>query len=234
MPKRIFLYRIYGIKVAALIFTVGLMFFCTGLTEAQSGRRAPSKPPVPASEKTEPEPSSQTTSKVDVKPEFSVKVVSNIPLSIYRQLVVPEKMHRWVVDRLKSSLLLKVESGASANLKEAKEMAKNSDDTFIVLLELHENNFATPPNGGTLATIGEVWIHFYVLTPGTGKLKQQGRGDLKPELLRNQGGILNRQRLCHPILTNEDFLLLQASFETAERIMAGFNVPVRPVECKNF
>jgi hypothetical protein len=203
-----------------------LFIFFAADSAAQSGRRTPKvKSPAPVET---PTPAPTAKSKPPVKPEFSLKVVSNISQSIYLRLSFPEKMTRWTVERLRNSPLLEVGAGESATLKEAQEMAKTSDN-FIVLLELDENPFGNPRPGGTRAASSEVWINFTVLTPQTAKTKQKGRAYLRPELLG--GGVLNRRSLCYPSLTNEDYLLLQASFEAAERIIAGFNLPVPPVEC---
>jgi hypothetical protein len=222
MSSQKFVYRRHlAIFSALLVF----IFFAAD-SAAQSGRRTPKvKSPAPVET---PTPAPTPKSKPPVKPEFSLKVVSNVSQSVYLRISFPEKMLRWTVERLKNSPLLEVAAGESATLKEAQEMAKNSDD-FIVLLELDENSFGNPQPGRTRAASGEIWINFTVLTPQTAKIKQKGRAYLKPELLG--GGVLNRRSLCYPSLTNEDYLLLQASFEAAERIIAGFNLPVPPVEC---
>lgn len=202
------------------------IFFAADSENAQSGRK-PAKVKSPAPVET-PTPEPTPKKNVSAKPELSLKVLSNLRQTVYRQVTFPERIQQWTVERLKNSSLLEVTAGESANMKEAKEMAKSETDTFIVLLELNENPFAAPRTSRTRPS-DDVWIDFTVLTPQTAKVKQSGRSYLKPELLG--GGVLNRRTSCYPSLTNEDYLLLQASFEAAERIIAGFNLPVPPLEC---
>lgn len=204
------------------------VFFSADYSNAQSGRRQPKvKSPAPV-ETPVPEPTPQQKEKLPVKPEFSLKVLNNTSQTLNLRFAFPEKMSRWVVDRLSNSSLLEVESGGEATMKEAQELAKKNEEAFIVLVELGENPF----NNSTMSGSREVWIDFTVLTPGTGKVKQRGRSYLKPELLSRNRGVLNRTISCNPSLTDEEYLLWQASFETAERIMNVFNLPVPPLECR--
>lgn len=211
------------------------LIFCAAFAAVpQSGRRSPPvKSPSPVETPAPPPaPKPKADEKPSLKPEISLSIVSNIPESMRLQLVFPERVTGWVTERLRGSPLLEVASGGEGRMKEAQAMAKNSEGRFIVLLELEENPFAVPRAGGTRATAGEVWINFTVLEPGTGKIKQKGRSDLKPELLNRRGSVINDRNLCYPNLTREDYLLLEASQEAAERIMAGFNLPIPPVKCR--
>jgi len=208
------------------------MVSLSGSADAQSGRKTQTRNQTPQPAATPvPEPAPKPEIREPAKPEFSFTVVSNIPQSLYMQFPFPEKMPRWVVERLSSSSLLTVKPGESVNRKQAVELAKSSTETFIVLVELNEDVFANPLPGSTKAGNGNVWIDFYVYTPGSAKIKQKGRAFLKPELLRSRGGVLNRDSLCGANLSREDYLLWEASIEAAERILAGFNLPVPPLKC---
>lgn len=225
--KKHFVWRNLAIVSALSCF----VFFTADTADAQAGRKMPKvKSPAPV-ETPVPEPTPKLQVKTPVKPEFSLKVVSNTSRTFNMRLTYPENVPRWVVERLKNSSLLEVEMGGAATMKEAQEMAKNVTDTFIILVELDENPFNNPQMGGTRTASREIWIDFTVLTPGTGKVKQKGRSYLKPELMGRNRGVLSRTISCYPSLTNEEYLLWEASFEAAERIMTAFNLPVPPLEC---
>jgi hypothetical protein len=206
------------------LFLVLWAFNVTSI-EAQSGRRPNPLPPAPIATPT-PEPTPQEKPKPEIKPDYTIKVVSFLQSGLYQYFAYPENMPRWVVERLRSSKSLEVEYQSSANRKEAVEMAKNSTEAFVLLVELESDPFASASSAS-----GSVWINFYVYTPGTGKTKQWGRSELKPELLNNNRRILSTNRNCSPT-NNADYLLWQASFEVAERVMSGFNVPATPYVCK--
>jgi hypothetical protein len=141
-------------------------------------------------------------------------------------------MSRWVTDRLQNSLLLEVSSGSDATLGEAKKIAKNSTDVFIALVELDEDRFSTPSpsRSGTNMPNVNLAIKYYVFEPGTGKIKFSGQVMIHPENLTNRP-ILDSNRLCYPQVTGNDLLLLEASIETAERIMSGFKIPIPTYKC---
>jgi hypothetical protein len=225
MSSQKFVYRRHLAFVSALL----VFIFFAADSAAQSGRRTPKvKSPAPVET---PTPAPTPKSKPPVKPEFSLKVVGNISQALYTQFAFPEKMQRWVIERLENSPLLQAVAGESANLKEAQKMAKESIETFIVLVELQENPFGITGSVNAKARNGDIWIDFYVLTPETGKIKQKGRAYLTPAPFGGNAGILNRRVACYPNLRNEEYILLAASYEAAERIIAGFNLPVPPVEC---
>jgi hypothetical protein len=208
-----------------------LLLVSVNSISAQSGRRVPKgtlPTPTPAPE---PEETPKPAPKAEIKPEYTIKVVSYLPLSLNQEFPYPENMPRWVVERLRSSKLLEVEYQSSANRKEAIEMAKDSEQAFVLLVELDENSFGDPQSRRTKAESGNIWINFYLYTPVTGKVKQQGRAMFRPELLNNNRQILSTNRNCYPP-NNSDYLLREASFEVAERILSGFNLSVPPFVCK--
>lgn len=214
----------------ALAFIV-MTIFDVGTGFAQSGRRMQTKTlPTPMPE-VKPEKKTPVP-KSAVKPIFSLKIVSNIPTPVYNRIPFPEKMLRWISERLETSMLLEIESQQSGSMKNAKEMAEKATDEYIVFLELNENIFAAgAPPQMSREWEGEIWISFFVFAPKTVKAKQSGTSHLKPELLRNRGVLGSRRTACYPTLNDSDYLLWQASYEVAERIIAGFDLPVPPVKC---
>lgn len=218
-----FYFLLLGIAFSVLLTAAPLL--------GQSGRRTQTKPlptPIPetAPEKKTPEP------KPALKPEISLKIVSNIPTPVYNRIPFPEKMLQWLNERLESSKLLKVKSQHTGSIKDAKRMAEQATDEYIVFVDLDENIYAagTPPQLSR-EWEGEMWISFSVFAPQNAKAKQSGRAYLKPELLRGRGILSSRTASCYPTLTDSDYLLWQASFEAGEKIIAGFGFPVPTAKC---
>lgn len=217
------------------VLFIKLFLLLLALTvSAQSGRRIP--PPVstpnPVPETT---PTPPPTPEAAPKSKFMFRVQRNIPLSLYQQFVVPENSQKWVADRLKSSILLEVELGGESNRKEAIKLAKESEQTYIVLISLSENEMADGSNragsNNSKAKNGDITISYDVFTPKTGKTAYSGITQLG---FKKTSGVLGKttQRLCyHSNVYGDDFLLLESSYEVAERIMGNFNIPVPPL-CK--
>lgn len=212
-----------------LLFSVSLISI-----NAQSGRRVVIPPPTKTEPTPEPSPTPEPKPKEDIKPEFSIIVVSNVrssmnTMSTFRN---PENTYSWVLDRMRSSTHLEVQYGGEATMKKATEMAKNSTDSYVLLVELSEDSFASPTVGNRPVTQGQYWLDFSLFSPITGKAKTRGRADLRPELLRGTIGGRSR-RYCFSTLTDNDYLLLEASYEVAERAMNGLNILFPAVKCSN-
>ena len=211
-----------------LLFSVSLISI-----NAQSGRRVPNPPPAPKPEVT-PEPTPTPKPKEEIKPEYSIIVVSSIRSSMNSNSVFrnPENAYSWVLERMRSSSHLEAHYGGESTMKKATEMAKNSTDSYVLLVELSEDSFARPTIGNTTIAQGAFWLDFSLFSPVTGKSKMRGRADLRPELLR--GTIGNRsRRYCFSMMTDNEYLLLEASYEVAERTMSGLNLLFPSFKCKN-
>lgn len=214
----------------ALAFILTAMLGATAVF-AQSGRRTqPKMLPTPTPEAVpEQKPSAP---KPAFKPEISLKIVSNIPTPVYNRIPFPQKMLQWIDERFESSKLLEIKSQQSGSLKDAKKIAENATDEYIVFVELDENIYAAgAPPQLSREWEGEIWINFSVFAPQNAKAKQSGRSFLKPELLRGRGILSSRTVSCYPTLTDADYLLWQASYEVAERIIAGFGFPIPAAKC---
>lgn len=222
---RILNYCFWTIQTVFIVLT-GIIIV-SSVAKAQSGRRVPPTVSTPTPTP-EPTPTPQPTQEKTVKPAYSFKVVRYIPQTLYMEFNSPERMHSWVMERLRKSLTLEVLSGGEANRKEAIEMAKLSEETYIVYLQLDENQFAQSSRGtgSTKAQRGEIWISYYVYSPKTGKTAYSGTAYLQEQ--RQTGGVLGRSKrqMCYPNVYGDDYLLLGASFEVAERIMSSFRLPI--------
>lgn len=206
------------------ILVAAVLFFAANASMGQAGRRPPRR--VEASPTPTPEPTPQA--KPPAKAQFSLKVVSDIPLTVHMLFPFPERMQTWTVDRLKKSPILDVTAGAPANRHEAVQLARTETEAFIVWLQLEDNPLGRAENVGRRPASGEVWINYSVLSPGTGKAKYSGRVVL---IQTSTGGVGSGRVLnpCYPSVRGDDYLLLQASLEVAARILHSLDVPVPSV-----
>jgi hypothetical protein len=229
MKKSIFQLQISSFCLKALAAAGLLIFLSAGIAQAQSGRRPVPKPKTTVEETAPPpEPKPAPQPKPTIKPDYSLIVVSYVSLDSYRRFAFPDRMHRWVADRLKSSPLLEVQIGSAKNRREARDLAKNSSDAYVVYLELNADPFGAASADNI--SNSDVWIDFTVMSPGTGKIKQSGRA-YSNRNYAGRGGILNERRLCYPDVGGRDYYLLEASWEAAERIMSGFKLPIPAMNC---
>jgi hypothetical protein len=214
-------------KTAIALAAAALMIAGANISMGQAGRRLPQSRPTPP--KAEPAPSPTPESPKKAKPQFSLKIVRDIPQTLYMAFPFPERMEEWTISRLKKSSLLEVTAGDQTNHAEAVRLAKAETEALIVWLQLEEDPFATPDPAGRHEVAGQVRINFSIFAPVTGKTKYSGTVFMGQS---NRGiGIENVETTaCYPTVRGEDRLLLRASFETAARIMDYLKVPV-PSAC---
>lgn len=217
-------------KSSVILFAGIFMCLFANFSNAQSGRRIPEKSKPETTEISIPELKPEATAeKPSVEPLHKLQVFSNVRSTYASQFIFPERMHRWLVDRLRNSQLLDVSMGSFASLGEAKKIAQKETETFIVLVELDEENFPSPPRQGS--SRGEVTIKYFVLLPGTGKIKFTGSVYIHPAFISNRDRVLNQKSLCYPDVSGDSLYLLEASIETAERILNKFKLPIPPYKC---
>jgi hypothetical protein len=203
--------------VAAALLITGVI-----VAVGQSGRRTPARqgtPPV-----AEPSPSPAPSPVKTTIPQYSLKVMIDIPLDSYTTFPFPERMQDWAVGRLQKSSLLKVTVAEPGNRSQATKQAKAETETLIVWLGLDENPFAGSDQTGHRRVSSQVSINLSILAPGSGKPKYSSRIFLGQHA-RGIGGT-EVDRRCYPGVRGDDYLLLQASLEAAARVMNHLNVPV--------
>ena len=205
-----------------------LLLLAAFLAANAQSRRANTRPtpmPTPTPEPVT-TPTPKPTPKPEVKPEFNFRVVSDIPLTVFQDFTRPENVALWVVTRLESSPLVAIKSNVSGSQKKAREIAvAAAADEYVVYIQFNVNS--TFSGGGSQTREGDVWIEYSVLLPQTGKSKFRDR------VFVRSGGISQSRRACYPSITYADYMLLNASFEVAENIMAKFDLPLPPEKCAN-
>lgn len=221
MKRKIFLR-----KIVCAFF---LLLAAALAASAQSRRNVQTKPtPQPTPEPTAPQPTPtpKPTPKPEVKPEIKFRVVADIPLTVFQDFTRPEDIARWVVQRFESSGLIEIKSNVSGTQKKAKEIAVSAAaDEYVVYLGFNLN--PTFSGAGARINEGDVWIEYAVLLPQTGKSK------LRDRVFLRQGGVSQSRRACYPSMQYNDYMLLQASIEVANNIMAKFNLPLPAEKCGN-
>lgn len=203
---------------------LAVVILIANVAMAQAGRHVPKPSATPSTP--QPTPGPGVAPKAAVKPEFTLKVMSDITMNTYVDFLAPERMPTWVVDRLQKASLLDVSTGAPVNRAEAAKLARAETQAFIVWLQLEEDQLSRNP--GNRAGSGEVWINYYVFAPVSGKTKTWGRVVLS-QTGRKVDSSPTVLRSCYPGLRGEDYFLLQASLEVATRIIENFDLPVPPV-----
>jgi hypothetical protein len=207
-----------------LSFAAGFFMALTALTAtAQSGRnikKLPTPQPTPEPVVSQPTP----TPKPVVKPEFKFKIVSFLPLSVYPNSARPENLLRWVVERLESSPLVEIRGNTSGNQKKAKEAAVNSTEEYVIFLQLNQNSFG-PPTASSSTSENDLWIDYAVLFPQTGKNK------FRDTIYPRRALLSRNRRMCYPTLRDADYMLMEASIEIADNILAKFNLPIPAEKC---
>jgi hypothetical protein len=209
----------------AAIFALAITVFAAIEITAQSGRRLPKgSPPVAVPT---PTPEQIRQPKPPPKPDFTVKVFSNIDSASSYTLPSPERMHSWAVERLRRTSLLDVRDAGSANRRDAIKQAKAETEIYVVLLDLHVDPFAAYGR----ASARSMWIDLTAYYPVTGKIKFSRTLALGQNSTRMPGST-NVMRACFPGVYGNDLLLLEASIEAADNVMNTFNVPLPPL-CRN-
>ena len=204
-----------------------LIFFATESVQAQSGRRLPKgSAPAPT-----PEPSTQpeklAVTQAPAQPQISLIVMSDISQSLYFSVPFPERVPGWVTQRLRDSQALAVAEGNRANRSEAVKRAKAMTEGFVIFIQLEESGFSPAVSRTGNANIEDISIRYAIFTPVTGKAQSSGVVYLSQ---RSTIGVGRRTTpICYPGVRGNDYALLQASLEVANRIMSVLNVPEPPL-----
>lgn len=208
---------------ANAVFVLSIILFPSAtMVTAQSGRRLPKGSPSVATPTPMPEPVTQP--KAPRKPDFILKVYSDIQRGSTFGFPMPERMHRWSVERLRKSMLLDVRDMGEVNRRDAIKQAKAETEAYIVLLELAAEPFAPY---GTLS-VRAMSIHLTVYHPVSAKVKFSRTLALGQNSMRLPGSS-NVLRACYPSLYGDEVLLLDASIAAADSVMNTFNVPLPPL-----
>ena len=180
------------------------------LVQAQSGRRAtkPLSPPTvtPPSKEAEPPPTKKPALKTQT-------LIAGIDASLDIPFYMSDAVWTGFVERVSKSSPFVISGDKKMSRKEAGDQAKKSTESPVVLLHL---NTQTAGGGMDQATLEDVVITFSIFTPGTGKVREQGRVYVRP----------NRSILGQRLPTGRygESQMKEAGRETADRVLALLHV----------
>ena len=199
---------------------------------AQSGRAPkPTTPPPPA---TQPEPTVKPTeAKPHPMPSLSLIATRSVPssnLAIWTGIA-----YRRFLERLSESPHIKITQEKEMHRKEASDLAKTQTDGYVVWIQLEvdvkmNGTLESDSERASITTInpGCLLISYVVFTPGTGKVKNQGRvyQDEYPSVCTGTASrpspLPSGREPRHPV----EYTLRKAAREAADRVMAALDVPV--------
>lgn len=222
--------RCFNLSLSIAAFL--LMFLSVASAWAQSGRRAPkagTPQPTPAEQPAQPEPT-PTQSKLPAQPSIHLVVVGYFSQALNLSFPFPEKVQRWVTKRLRDGAGLEVMDGGSANRSDAIKRARRETETFVVWVELDEQTFDSQTTTTGSRRYDRFHINYYIFSPVTGKAKTSGVVYLTQNSPTATIGGIRRVPACYPDARGQDdYMLLMASLEVADRLMSALNVPVPSV-----
>ena len=219
---RVPLTRLFALLVCALIFCVAC-----GVARAQSGRHVPKRsevPPISAPQTTDPE----------VKPSTTKPEPARLSLILANEISGMDTMWSYArialsdcERRLRESSAISVQAASQEmNRKEAHDRAKSEKEAYVVLLQLQTgfNDIARPTDYRDLTN---AYINYTAFTPGTAKIKTQGRVYLDSV---GSSARVGRTRVGIPMPGARripfEYLVRLAAREAADRLLAALNVPL--------
>jgi hypothetical protein len=158
-------------RLAVTLLLGAFMAAAASAALAQSGRRIPRQPSSP-----DPKPQAQTEPAIQpstpAEPRLPILVVKNLPTAASSSIFANIALEG-CIEELKLSPAVQVSTSKDKNRKEASDYAKASTDTYIVLIQLESDVL----DQGSLIELNprSLSLTYIVFTPGTGKIKTQGR-----------------------------------------------------------
>jgi hypothetical protein len=196
---------------------LSLLVFCASVATAQSGRRLPKLSPKPQ-EKTPPKEATPEEDKParpqNKEPLLQLTVVYQ-QASVMSPHFLTQAVMQGCLDRLQKSTDLKPQYGSEMNRKEASDIAKNSQNTYVLWLQLETDSFG-PDTGRNSPQ--SYYVNYVLFTPGTGKGKTSGN------VYQRQSGLGSIPR---GDITGE-YTLRRAGRDLADRVLGALNLPIPP------
>jgi hypothetical protein len=201
-----------------------MALLCAGAiaSSAQSGRRSKGETTTPTA------PSVSGTKTVEKKPEKAPRIqllvgvdnrdpMANIPY------YVPDTVIDNCVRRLGDAADVGVTSaGRGMNRAEAIRRAKEETVRYVVLLQIG-SELADAGRKPSSNSVDELYVSYIIFEPGTAKQKQSGRSH--HQIYQTGRGGVSTPTKNSPLYS--EYALKQAARETAERILAAFEIKLR-------
>lgn len=201
----------------SIFLCLSLLAFLASAATAQSGRRLPKLPPKPQ-ETTPPKETTPEEEKPakpqDKEPLLQITVVYQQD-SVMSPHFLTQAVIQGCLDRLQKSADLKAQYGNERNRKEASDLAKSSQNTYVLWLQLETDSFG--PDTGRNST-QSYHVNYTLFMPVTGKSKSSGN------VYQRQGGLGSIPRGG----MSGEYTLRRAGRELADRVLGALNLPLPP------
>lgn len=161
--------RMLGLALVALCVANSVAF-------AQSGRRVPKRPPSepPAAEQPAPAPAPPSTPAPPEAPKVRISVAKyvsdfNLPSN------VADFVRDRCITRLQRTPAVSVMSGKDLNRKDAIDLAKAGEETYVLWLQFSVDSADQDRSGMGSINLRNLVVSYVLYQPGTGKVQTQGR-----------------------------------------------------------
>jgi hypothetical protein len=205
-----------------ILTVIAILFACAIVINAQSGRRSTGG----ATTTTAPSVSGPKT--VEKRPETAARLqllvgidnrdpMSNIPYYVTDTVI--DNCVRRLGD---ASQVLVTSAGRGMNRAEAIKRAKEETVRFVVWLQIG-SELADSGKKPSKNSVDELYVIYTILEPGTAKFKQTGRSH--HQIYQTGRGGVSTPTKNSPLYS--EYALKQAARETAERVLAAFDIKLR-------
>ena len=141
---------------------------------AQSGRHPPPRRPEPA-----PAPAETAPAPAPAPPEYTGPKVPIAAAKYVNSINIPDAVAGYVLEaclaRFRQVPSFEVLPSKDMNRKEATDLAKRNDQTYVLLLQFSMDVADEDRGGMGPANLRNLVVAYTLFTPGTGKTKTQGR-----------------------------------------------------------
>ena len=204
-----------------ILLSAAIIFACAAVNYAQSGRRSTTTPTTTA-------PSVSGPKTVEKKPEKPPRLQllvgidnrnpsSNVPYYV-TDTVIDNCMRR-LGD---ASDVIVTAAGSGMNRSDAIKAAKEETVRYVVWLQIG-SELADAGRQPSKNSVDELYVSYTIFEPGTAKLKQTGRSH--HQIYQTGRGGVSAPIKNSPLYS--EYALKQAALETAERILAAFDIKLR-------
>lgn len=206
------------------LFVIVLLLASAGTLFAQSGRKSTGSsssttttttPSVAGPKTTEKKPAAQPKLQLLVGIDRN-GVFSNVPYYIYDTVLEN------VIRRVSEADIVFANAGGNMNRGDAVKAAKQEKVRWVVLLEIR--SFYADAGRQVKNNQDELYIDFVVIEPETGKIKRSGQ--TRQHIYQNGRGGISMPSKNGAVYS--EYSIKQAALEAADRILAGFDITVRP------
>ena len=200
---------------------IAILFVCSTIIDAQSGRRSTGGTPSTA-------PSVSGPKTVEKKPEkpprlqLLVGIDDRDPASSIPYYVTDTVIDNCVRRLGEASDVIVTSAGRGMNRAEAIKRAKEETVRYVVWLQIG-SELADSGRQLKKNEVDELYVSYSILEPGTAKFKQSGRSH--HQIYQNGRGGVSAPTKNSPLYS--EYALKQAARETADRVLLAFEIKLR-------